>query len=274
MATCTEITLPLVILENTGDLDVIAKYRELSEAALAIDSIYMRAKDTFKELFDGKQISTTEYAQYAGQFISGLSIELSKNAMLSAVQWAMQEKELAYSLAQVKANIQMTNANIEKIKKDICLVDKEIELKCATLTATLSTSIRENGRVETYDATNPCKPLTLMNEGVKYDQKEVYQAQTYTALADAFRKSGIVTIGTTVDGVKKGTAGDALGYTDAQDKYARRQIKSFEDSKRNHAANAMSQMIGQMLSAEVAPTAEDTARWRTAIDYLNTNTPA
>lgn len=273
MATC-EVTLPLVVLEDTTNIDVVGKYRELSEAALAIDSIYMRAKDTFKELLDGSSLTKTEYASLASQFVSNLAVQTTNSAMTAAMQWAMQEKELAYSLAQVKSNIQMTNANIEKIKKEICLADKEIDLKCAQITTAMATSIRDNGRVATYDANNPCMPLTLMDEGVKFDQKEVYQAQTYTALADAYRKSGVVSISTTLDGVKKGTAGDNMGYTDAQEEYARRQIKSFEDSKRNHAANAMSGMIGQMLSAEVAPTAEDIARWRTAIDYLNTNTPA
>jgi hypothetical protein len=271
MATC-EVTLPLVVLEDTSNLDVVGKYRELSEAALAIDSIYMRAKDTFKELLDGSNLTKTEYANLASQFVSSLAIQTTSSAMTAAMQWATQEKELAYSLAQVKSNIAMTNANIEKIKRDICLADKEIDLKCAQVTATLATSIRDNGRIATYDANNSCIPLSLMDEGVKYDQKEVYQAQTYTALADAYRKSGIVDISTTLDGVKKGTAGDNLGYTDAQEEYARRQIKSFEDSKRNHAANAMSGMIGQMLSAEIAPSVEDITRWRTSIDYLNTNT--
>ena len=54
MATC-EVTLPLVVLEDASDLDVVGKYKQLSEAALAIDSIYMRAKDTFKELLDSRQ---------------------------------------------------------------------------------------------------------------------------------------------------------------------------------------------------------------------------
>lgn len=272
MATC-EVTLPLVVLEDTSTLQVVEKYKSLSEAALATDSIYMRAKDTFKELLDGRDLSATEYANLASQFVSGLAIQTTSSAMNAALQWATQEKELAYSLAQVKSNISLTNANIEKTKKDICLADKEIDLKCAQITATLAGSIRDNGRVATYDANNTCVPLTLQPEGTKYEQELYIESQKYANLADAYRKSGVVAIGADTDGILKGLSGDNLGYTDAQEEFARRQVKSFEDSKRNHAANAMSQMIGQMLSAEVAPDAADVARWRSAIDYLNTNTP-
>lgn len=270
MATCTN-TLPDAILQD-GTLDVVDKFKILTEASLATDSVYMRAKDTFKELMDGRLLTTDEYSALASQFISQLAVATTQQAMQGALTWAQAEKEMVFSLAQAKANVELAMANRELVAHQICKIDKETELQCAQLEATIAGSIRENGRVLTYDASG-CRPLALQDEGVKFDQKAVYQAQTYTALADAYRKSGVVSIDTTLDGVTKGTAGDNMGYTDAQEEYARRQIKSFEDSKRNHAANAMSQMIGQMLSAEIAPDAADVTRWRTAIDYLNTPTP-
>lgn len=269
---CT-VVLPQVILED-GTLDIVSKFTLLTQEALGTDSTYMRAKDTFKELLDANKINQDTYAQLAGQFVSQLAVETTKQVLQSAIQWAMQEKEMAYSLAQIKANTELIMAQREKVAADICLAQKDLDLKCAQVTATIAGSIRDNGRVATSDVNNPCIPLTLQDEGVKYDQKAVYQAQTYAALADAYRKSGNVQIGADVDSVTKGLSGTNMGYTDAQEDYARRQILSFEDSKRNHAANAMSGMIGQMLSAEVTPLAEDISRWRTAIDYLNTNTPA
>ncbi len=268
--TC-ETVLPEPILVD-GTVDVITKFKSLSTEALATDSIYMRAKDTFKELLDGKKINADLYAKLAGEFASQLATVSMQQTMQGALQWAEQEKTLAYTLAKSKADTGLSLAQRDMVGHQICQIDKETELKCAQVTATVSGSIRDNGRVATRDVNNPCIPLTLQDEGVKFDQKAVYQAQTYTSLADAYRKSGVVTVSETTDGVTKGTAGDNLGYTNAQEAYARRQILSFEDSKRNHAANAASQMIGQLLAQELTPANEDLERWRSPMDYLNTNT--
>lgn len=269
------ITLPEsnFALPNEVTMDVTSKIRQLSEEALSIDSIYMRAKDTFKELMDGKKITEAEYAQLAGSFVSQLAVSTTQQVISSAMAWAKEERDGMYELEALKAQSELVQAQREKIRLEICALEKDVELKCAQLTATIAGSIRDNGRVATYDPSNSCIPITLQPEGTKYQQEQFIESQKYSNLADAYRKSGVVQVGTDTDGTLKGLSGDNIGYTDAQEEFARRQIKSFEDSKRNHAANAMSQMIGQMLSAEVAPDAADITRWRNAIDYLNTNTP-
>lgn len=274
MATCdpSTIALPDAVLQNS-ELSIVDKLGVLTEQALGSESVYMRAKDTFKELLDGKKVTEAEYANLASQFISALAVQTTQTVMQSAIEWAKAEKDMAYSLAQAKANIELTLAQTEKLKYDICNAQKDNELKCSQITATISGSIRDNGRVATWDANNPCVPLTLQNEGTKYQQELFIESQKYANLADAYRKSGVVQIGTDTDGTRKGLSGDNMGYTDAQEEFARRQVKSFEDSKRNHAVNAMSTMIGQMLSAEVAPDAADITRWRNGIDYLITTTP-
>lgn len=271
MADCN-ITLPLATLED-ATIELVPKIRELSEAALSTDSVYMRAKDTFKELLDSKKINETLYAAHAAEFITQLSVTTTQSIIQAALQYAIKEKEMAYELAQVKANTELVQAQREKVKSEICLTDKENDLKCATITATIAGSIRDNGAVTAYDPANDCIPTALADEGTKYEQALFIQSQKYANLADAYRKSGVVQITTDLDGVDKGTSGTNDGYTDAQEEFARRQIKSFEDSKRNHAANAMAQMIGQLLSAEIAPDPSYVAQWNTAIDYLNTNTP-
>jgi hypothetical protein len=259
------------VLVDATDLKVLEKYRQLSEAALAPDSIYMRAKDTFKELLDTSGLTKTEYAQLASQFISGLATQTTVSVMNTAMQWATQEKEMAYSLAQAKANISMTLANIAKVDKDILLTDKQIELQKVQTIAAMAVSIRENGRVATV-AADGYTPVTLNAEGSKYVQEQLIKSQEYASMADAYRKSGLVQTGVDADGVKKGLTGDVAGYTQAQDKYARRQLLSFEDSKRSHAANAVSQLIGQLVASEIVPAASYVAQWDKALTYLTTNT--
>ncbi len=271
MATC-EVTLPIATLKD-GTIDIVSKIKTLSSAALDTDSVYMRAKDTFKELFDSKQINVDTYSTVASQFISQLAVSTTQQVIQGAIQWATQEKELAYSLAQTEAQANLIVAQREQVRAEICKLEKEAELQCANITATLATSIRKNGRVATSSTDNPCIPLTLENEGSEYTQMKMLDAQKYSTLADAYRKSGIVQIGTDTDGMSKGTSGNESGYTNAQDKYARRQILSFEDSKRSHAANAVSGMIGQLLASEVVPAETYVQQWNTAVGYLNTNTP-
>ena len=256
-----------------GTLDVIEKYRLISEAALGIDSIYMRAKDTFKELLDGKNLTGAEYAEYASQFISQLATSTTQSAMNTAMQWSQHEKENAYALALTKANIDVAIANEALIQQQILASEKDVQAKCAQITATIASSIRENGTVATY-AADGCTPTALGNNGTKYAQMRAQEANMYATLSDAFRKSGVVQIGTDTDGVIKAMSGDAAGYTNAQDKFARRQILSFEDSKRNHAANAVSTLIGQLLASDIVPAANYVTQWDTALAYLNTPTPS
>jgi hypothetical protein len=266
-------TLPTATQED-GTLDVVSKFNTLTETALGIDSIYMRAKDTFKELLDGSKLTGPQYAELASQFISQLATTTTQQVLQGAMQWAQQEKELAYSLAKIEADTALTMANRMMVGYQIDKIIKEIDATCKQSAATMATSIRDNGRIETY-AADGCTPLTLMNEGTKWDQKAVYQAQAYAALSDAYRKSGVVQIGTDGDGTIKGLSGTSTGYTDAQDKYARRQILSFEDSKRSHAVNALSQTIGQLLATDIVPDqATIINKFNAAIDYLNSNTPA
>ena len=114
--------------------------------------------------------------------------------------------------------------------------------------------------------------LTLADEGLKFHQTRQVEADTYGRFADAFRKSGVVQIGTDIqDSVLKGLSGDEDGYTWQQMQNAERQRIAYEDSKRNHVANSTASMIGQMLAAEIAPNETDIDRWRDAVDYLNSN---
>lgn len=274
MPTC-DITLPASTnaLPLDSSIDVVEKFKKLSEAALDTDSIYMRAKDTFKELLDNRRLNEDEYAQLAATFVSQLAVTTTQQAMQEALQWAKAEQEQAFNMEALKANVELVMAQRERTRLEICKLQKDTELQCANITATLASSIRKNGRVATSDINNPCVPLTLMDEGTEYVQSKAIDAQKYSTLADAYRKSGVVDIATTLDGMTKGTAGDNMGYTDAQEEFARRQVKSFEDSKRNHAANAISQMIGQILSTDTVPAPEYIAQWNTAVGYLNTNTP-
>lgn len=254
-----------------AELDVVSKYTELMQATIGEDSLYVKAKETLHEIFNDFQLSEQERVAQVTGFVLNLATNLSNSAMQTALGWSKEERDGAYALAKLKADTEIALASIEKVKADICIAEKELELKCAEITAVSAASIRDNGRVQTYEA-DGCKVASLYDEGLKYEQIKQVEADVYRIHADNFRKSGIVVIGRDPDdNVVKGLSGDEDGYTYQQIINAERQRIAYEDSKRNHVANSTASMIGQMLTAEEAPSAEDVQRWREAIDYLNTS---
>jgi len=263
---------------ENGELNVIEKYENLMQSTLGDDSLYTRSKETLFQLFDKLNITDGEKAQLASQNIMQLSMQMSSVAMQSAVAWAKEERDGNYQLALIKAQTENMLATVEKTKEEICVLREEEKLKCVTIEATMAASIRENGRASAYDPDDPCRPIALEDEGLKYYQTKQVQADSYRISADTYRKSGVVKIGVDpddsilkgLDGTTHTSHGTAAGYTVQQTENAERQRIAYEDSKINHAANSSAAMIGQMLSAEVAPADADVQRWRDALDRLLT----
>ena len=263
-------TLPAFSRED-GDIEVSDKYIKLMQDSMCEESLYMRAKDTFKVIFADLQITEKEKAQIVAEHVASMTTNLSSTAMQVALQWAKEERDGGYTLAKLKADAETSQAQTLKTIEEICLVEKQTELACANITATISGTFRENGEPTGYDATG-CKPTGLKDEGLKYHQTLQVEAATYKEYADAFRKSGVVDIGVGTDNVLKGITGgvDPItgGYTNQSTLNAERQRVGFEDSKVSHAANASAAMIASMLSSEIPVNCKDVQRWRDAVDRL------
>lgn len=262
----------MVTLEKV-ELDVVGKFKKLTEAALGTKSFYMRAKDTFRELFSDDKNWSSDYAKLASNMVGSAEASTTSAMMQLALQWAKEEKELSYSLSLIKAQIEHTMSQAAQAVATTAQIDKETEFKTVQIEAAFAASIRENGRVLTYKNGSTYIPETLRDEGVKYYQGQAHQANLYSTLADAFRKSGVVTFGYDQDGFLCPVSGDTKGYTWAQEKFAVRQIDSFGDSMVHQAGNIMAPMIGQMLSSETPPAPEDVQRVRAIVDYLIAHTP-
>jgi len=258
-------------LREDGTLDVSEKYLQLMRDSVHEDSLYMRAKDTIFVNFDNSNLTAEEKAKIVSEHVATMTTNLSAAAMQTSLSWAKEERDGAYALAKLKADTEVALAQAEKVKEEICLVEAQVALQCAQITATTAGSIRDNGTVASYD-TDGCKVLTLEDEGLKYEQTQQIVADRYSRFADAYRKSGVVQIGVDIqDGVQKGLSGDEAGLTNQQEVNAERLRISYEDTKRNHAANSSASMIASMLSSEIAPKEADVQRWRDSVDWLNTS---
>lgn len=273
MAACDK-TLP-VVATKTIDLKVAEEFAVLSKAALGDDSLYQKSKDTIFELFKQLDMSEPKKMELVAGQITSMTVGMSANLLNTAFAVVKANEELGYTLALTEQQSIKTKAEASAELAKICLIDAQREFQCASIEATIATSIRENGRVLTYDANNTCKPETLMGEGLKFEQTKQVQAVTYQTQADAYRKSGVVVVGTDgADNILKGLTGDQGGHTTAQTRIADRQYISFEDSKRNHAVNASSQTIGQILSADAILNPEIVAKYNAGLDYLLSDSPS
>ncbi len=272
MSSCNPVIDPFQAVD--AKLDVSSKYKQLMEDSLAEDSLYMRMKDTMYQQFKDLQLTEKEKAGMISDFMTKYTVDLAKYAMSQGMDWAKEERDGAYTLAKIKADTETAQAQVLLVAEQICKAENETALICAQTTSTTAGSIRENGEVATF-AEDGCTPLTLKDEGVKYEQTQQIIADTYTRFADAYRKSGVVQVGIDAqDSVKKGLSGDDAGYTNQQTKNAERMRLAYEDAKRQHVANSTASMIGQMLTAEIAPNQADVQRWRDAVDFLNTCDPS
>ena len=270
MSTCN--ISPTPFSKEDGTLDVSAKYKQLMQDTLSDDSLYIRAKNTFKVIFDDLQLTEIQKAELVSQHVAGMTSQLSGAAMQTALSWSKEERDGAYTLAKIKAETELAMAQALKAEEEICLTQKQTEKMCADITATISGSYRENGIPTGYEA-DGCKPTGLDDTGLKFHQTKQVMGATYQIYADAFRKSGIVQVrADTNDDVVKGMVGDDDGYTNQQSKNAERQRIAYEDSKLNHAANSSATMIGQLLSSETLSTnnAQDIELWRDTVTKLNT----
>jgi len=255
----------------SGELAVIEKYQALMAETVAEGSLYMRTKETFFELFEDLELASEEKAKIVAQNIAQMATSLSATSMQSAVVWAKEERDGEYNMAILHGQAMKAQAEVLLAKAQICKLEKETEIECAKKEVLIAGSLRDNGRVSTYDPSDVCRPTALMEEGLKWHQTEMVKAQRYGILSDAFMKNGSVT----VDGNGLPVSADGSGKIAEEITFSKRQRVSFEDSKRNHAANAASQMISGLLASEVYSAEHQTLvdKWVVAMDYLNSDSP-
>jgi len=261
--------------DKLSSLDVITRYSKLMEATLAEGSLYERSKKTIDQLSKEFNLTEQQRAELVAGQITQMTIGLSTSAMQTAFTWAKEDATIGYQTALLNAQARQADIAATKIGYDICLVQKQEESVCVDIETKLASSLRENGTVTEYDKLNPCRPVSLADEGLKFAQEENFKATEYSSLADTYRKSGKVSVAIdNDDGIKKGVTGDDKGHTNAQTNVALRQIIGFEDSKRNHAVNASSQTIGQIISAEAELDPTIVENYNKGMEYLLQNSPS
>ena len=283
----TQIYVPEVVV----DLEVTPIFAELMKASTDKDSLYIRAKESLLTYFASADciLSEREKANMLTELISNMAIQMTNAALSAAVEIAEKDRNGAYELTKAREEILLMQEQRDKVAAenealgaDTDDTEADTNLKVIQGWKIQSDMIRENGAVKTNlpDIGTVVLPsTTIAEQGLKWEQEQQTKMSVYATLAKSYRESGVVTWTTDASTGKVSTITDALpedpGLTNAQMKVAVRQETAFDDNKRQHAANSSANMIGLLLSAEESDkiTPEDVAKWRTAVDYLNTNTP-
>lgn len=155
------------IISVSTSLDVIDRYRELVEASLDGDSIYIRAKETVERLYENSDMTDAKKAEVIANTIASMANSISASSMQLALQWESQEAELGLKKEELEYRIDLMKLEAEKAEYDANLVKESVRLAQAK-------RIREYGDA-TFDTDG--NVILLSNEGLVYEQEQLVKKQ-------------------------------------------------------------------------------------------------
>ena len=280
----------MALIETTilldTELDVNGKYKQLIEASLDGDSVYVRTKEVLAELLADNEITQDIKGQVIVQVMANLNSSVVTGAMTGALQWETAEKNLY--LEKIKLEKELDSI---KLQNDIHATNGEIaEL---TKRKTGAEILRQYG-TPILDSNGFV--VGLSNDGLAYQQIELAKqdldnkiieekilaakekteyAGIHKIIADTYANYGqySYTIGDTgqVSGITRNNINGKASVTDTQIAVASEQAKGYAYNAFANAGSAAASMIGVLLSTENtnALTAADVNIWRTSMNRLN-----
>jgi hypothetical protein len=76
----------MAVIAAVKDLDVIAKYRELTSASLDGSSVYIRTKETLEAMFANSSFTAREKGDILSKVLGSLNTSVVTASMSSALQ--------------------------------------------------------------------------------------------------------------------------------------------------------------------------------------------
>ena len=271
-------------------LDVIDKYKELVEASLDGDSIYIRAKETIVDVYDDSSMTDKQKAELVSTTIASMASSITASSMQLALQWETQEKELTLKKEELEYNIDLMKLAADKAEQETAVSEankhllqakllREYGVKTVNADGDLtllddSGLIYEQIRASVQDTANK---LTLNSQIVS--QTEEVQARTHKLVADTYVNHGLFTGYTITDNGIANATKVATGYvtlSDMNKQVAKEQAKGYAWNAWSNVATGSAGMIGTLIAAEVPELVDDAqdalTNWSTAITNLNSVT--
>lgn len=276
------------IIAVSTSLGVIDRYRELVEASLDGDSIYIRAKETVERLYENSDMTDAKKAEVIANTIASMANSISASSMQLALQWESQEAELGLKKEELEYKIDLMKLEALKADQEVAGSEANKHLLQAKLIREYGNkTVNTNGDVVLLDASGlvyeqirasvqDTANKALLSTQITSQTEEV-QARTHKLVADTYVNHGLFTGYTITDtGIAFATK-VATGYvtlSDMNKQVAKEQAKGYAWNAWSNAASSSAGMIGTLVAAEIPDLNPATylATWSTAVSKLNTVT--
>jgi hypothetical protein len=163
----TTITATTAHLKTT--LDVIPKYEALVQSSFGVEGTFIRAKENILAMFEEYSINSNDKASIISNILGSLTSSLANTSMQVALQWATEERTLAF--------------NKERLALEIDLADKDRDLKLAQIKklkfeahAIQSESMRTHG-TRVFDLADDWVVTMLGDNGKVFKDMELTDTQ-------------------------------------------------------------------------------------------------
>jgi len=246
------------------------------KASTTRDSIYLKAKETLLAILQDAGIDNRERSSIISQTIASMVNGISAQALQGAIELAKDDRDSEYVLAKLCADIQLEQAQKDKIIAETAAVQMDTKVKTAQGWRLQAELHRDYGVLpDSMVYTNEELAAIDYNEsyGTKAESIRLAQANVYNGYAAAYRQNGYVALDLTTDGmITSQTSADTDGLVFWQTRVAERNERGFDDNMRQHVANSSATMISMLLSTEASGIdyIPYLTSWSSAINYLNT----
>lgn len=256
----------MATISISTDFDVEDKFQTLMKHSLDGESVYIRAKETLKEMFDSYSMTEAQRADILSNVVGSAVNSITTAAMNAAVQWASAEKDFA--LGKLKAEVELDilaaeqalkNAQVEKVETDNRLAKIESRRLYGVAVFDVNddiVSLDNSGKVWTDMQLTDAQRLKTDAEELLVDQKLVEsQAAVHKIVADTYVNFGNYTYtAPTATGVTTVTAqhGAYKTLSNTQQDIAIEQAKGYVYNAWANALTGSASMLGTAIAAEYA----------------------
>lgn len=246
----------------SATVDVVTKYTALVTASLNGDSVYIRAKETIKELVSDGTLDGAKQAEIISGIIGGVVSSITSSAMSTALDWAKYETDTALkklemdqSLGLIGQEILLKTAQVTQVKDQsrLALVESKRMYGTSTFVGDTLSSLAEDGKVWNDMKLVSQQTLNAGDENylIKSKLKESKVA-IHKVVADTFTNFGAFSFSYDGDeGISTVTRNDVghLSLSDTQQKIAIEQGKGYTYNAWANALTGSASMLGTAIAS-------------------------
>lgn len=233
------------LLTITSSLNVIDKYNQLLDESFAVDSVYIRTKDTLADLIVKGNLDNATSAKIISEVLANLNNSLVNAVMGTSLDWAKSEKSIEMQLAELQYKLD--------------LLDQEKLMNIAK-TNQINAQIRW-GDLESNKMYGPGgkidKEIELMTQQILNAQKEIEvtaskikesQASIYKIVADTMANFGTASYTISEGGVNGSVQLGNAELGNNQINIARKQAAGYAYNAWANASQALSSVVSMQMS--------------------------